>query len=80
MTFRLLPRDARFFELFEADADNLAEAAKQLSEMIDRFDRLDQRVIAIQALEKRGDQIDRQITGRRRTRSSRRSIARTSTC
>jgi predicted phosphate transport protein (TIGR00153 family) len=64
MTFRLLPRDARFFELFEADADNLAEAAKQLSEMVDRFDRLDQRVIAIQALEKRGDQIDRQITGR----------------
>jgi predicted phosphate transport protein (TIGR00153 family) len=64
MSFSLIPRDARFFELFTTDADNLAEAAKQLSEMVDKFDRLDQRVIAIQALEKRGDQLDRQITGR----------------
>ena len=64
MSFTLIPRDAKFFELFQADADNLAEAAKQLSEMVTKFDRLDQRVIAIQALEKRGDQLDSQITGR----------------
>jgi predicted phosphate transport protein (TIGR00153 family) len=64
MAFRLIPRDARFFELFREDADNLAEAARQLAEMVDRFDRLDERVVAIQALEKRGDQIDHQITGR----------------
>jgi predicted phosphate transport protein (TIGR00153 family) len=64
MTFSLIPRDARFFELFKTDADNLAEAARQLAEMVDLYDRLDQRVIAIQALEKRGDQIDRQITQR----------------
>jgi uncharacterized protein len=64
MTFRLIPQDARWFELFKTDADNLAEAARQLAEMVDRYDRLDQRVIAIQALEKRGDQIDRQIGGR----------------
>jgi predicted phosphate transport protein (TIGR00153 family) len=61
MTFRLIPRDARFFDLFQADAANLSDAAAQLSEMVQRFDRLDQRVVAIQALEKRGDQIDRQI-------------------
>jgi uncharacterized protein len=64
MTLSLIPRDAKFFELFAEDADNLAEAAKQLSEMIEAFDRLDERVISIQALEKRGDQLDRQITTR----------------
>ena len=64
MSFSLIPRDAKFFELFKTDADNLAEAARQLAEMVDKFDRLEQRVIAIQALEKKGDQIDRQITGR----------------
>lgn len=64
MALRLLPQDARFYELFETDADNLSEAASQLAEMVDKFDRLDQRVIAIQALEKRGDGIDREITRR----------------
>lgn len=64
MSFRLIPQDARFYELFESDAENLAEAARQLSEMVDKFDRLDQRVISIQALEKRGDGIDREITQR----------------
>jgi uncharacterized protein len=64
MALRLIPQDARFYELFETDADNLAEAARQLAEMVDQFDRLDQRVIAIQALEKRGDGIDREITRR----------------
>jgi predicted phosphate transport protein (TIGR00153 family) len=64
MALRLIPQDARFYELFETDADNLAEAARQLAEMVDHFDRLDQRVIAIQALEKRGDGIDHEITRR----------------
>ena len=64
MSFSLIPRDAKFFELFQTDADNLAEAARQLAEMVEKFDRLEQRVIAIQALEKKGDQIDSQITGR----------------
>jgi hypothetical protein len=64
MTLRLIPRDAKFFELFAEDANNLAEAARQLSDMIESFDRLEERVISIQALEKRGDQLDRQITRR----------------
>jgi predicted phosphate transport protein (TIGR00153 family) len=64
MALRLIPRDAKFFELFEADGDNLADAASQLAELLTKYDRLDQRVNAIQALEKRGDQIDRQIGAR----------------
>lgn len=64
MAFRLLPKDVRFFDLFIADADNLVAAAGRLVEMIVRFDRLDERVAEIQALEKVGDGIDEEI-GRR---------------
>jgi hypothetical protein len=62
MSFRLLPKDPKFFELFSADGDNLAAAAAALLEMVDRYDDLDTRVTTIQALEKRGDEIDRAVT------------------
>jgi predicted phosphate transport protein (TIGR00153 family) len=62
MSFRLLPRDPKFFELFVADGDNLEAAARALNEMVDQYDRLDERVSGIQALEKRGDEIDGEIT------------------
>ena len=62
MSFRLLPRDPKFFELFIADGDNLAAAGRALNEMVDQYDRLDERVAEIQALEKRGDEIDSEIT------------------
>lgn len=61
MTFRLLPKDVRFFELFVADGENLQVAAARLHDMVVSFDRLDQRVAEIQELEKRGDDIDREI-------------------
>jgi predicted phosphate transport protein (TIGR00153 family) len=64
MSFRLLPRDARFFDMFVTDADNLVEAAHELVQMVESFDRLDIRVTRIQALEKRGDEIDREISSR----------------
>jgi predicted phosphate transport protein (TIGR00153 family) len=64
VAFRLIPRDVRFYDLFSEDGENLALAAARLSEMVERFDRLDERVAEIQVLEKRGDEIDRQISGR----------------
>jgi predicted phosphate transport protein (TIGR00153 family) len=64
MTFRLLPKDVKFFGLFIEDGQNLELAAGRLREMVDRFDRLDERVTEIQALEKRGDEIDREINRR----------------
>ena len=64
MTFRLLPKDVKFFDLFIEDGENLELAAGRLHEMVDRFDRLDERVAEIQALEKRGDEIDREIMRR----------------
>jgi hypothetical protein len=62
MSFRLLPRDPKFFELFIADGDNLEAAAGALNEMVEQYDRLDERIAAIQALEKVGDEIDSEIT------------------
>ena len=62
MTFRLLPKDIRFFELFVADGENLQAAAIALDEMVQAYDRLDERVAAIQVLEKRGDDLDREIS------------------
>jgi predicted phosphate transport protein (TIGR00153 family) len=64
MAFRLIPRDVKFFDLFIADGDNLAEAAERLAELVERYDRLDERIAEIQALEKRGDEIDREINDR----------------
>jgi uncharacterized protein len=64
VTFRLLPKDVKFFDLFIEDGINLERAAGRLREMIDEFDRLDERVEEIQALEKRGDEIDREINRR----------------
>lgn len=62
MTFRWPPRGVHLVELLIADGDNLQAAAGRLREMIESFDRLDERVAEIQRLEKRGDVIDREIT------------------
>jgi predicted phosphate transport protein (TIGR00153 family) len=62
MTFRLLPKDVRFFELFVADGENLKAAADRLLDMVREYDRLDERVAEIQVLEKRGDEIDIEIS------------------
>lgn len=64
MSLRLIPRDVRFFDLFEASGDNLAAAAAALRDLVEHFDKLDERIRDIQALEKEGDRIDREI-GRR---------------
>ncbi len=64
MSFRLLPKDVKFFDLFVADGENLQAAATKLRDMVETFDELDRRVSEIQALEKRGDEIDREINQR----------------
>jgi len=64
MSFRLLPKDVRFFDLFVADGENLQAAATKLRDMLERFDDLEARIAEIQLLEKRGDDIDREINQR----------------
>jgi len=62
MTFRLLPKDVRFFELFVADGENLRAAAARLHEMVSTYENVDEHVVEIQRLEKIGDGIDREIS------------------
>lgn len=64
MSFRLIPRDIKFVDLFIASGNNLAEACSKLNEMVKSYDRLDERIAEIQALEKRGDEIDYEINRR----------------
>jgi hypothetical protein len=61
---RLIPRDAAFYEMFVKDAENLLEAARRLDSMVGAYDRLEERVAEIQALEHQGDVIDTQINQR----------------
>ena len=61
---RLIPKDEKFYDLFIADGENLLEAARALEAMVNSYDRLDERVTAIQALEKKGDQIDDEVARR----------------
>jgi predicted phosphate transport protein (TIGR00153 family) len=64
MSFRLLPKDVRFFDLFVADGENLQAAARALHQLVTSYDDLDARIVEIQRLEKVGDDIDRDITQR----------------
>lgn len=61
---RLIPRDQKFFDLFTADGINLLEAARALEEMVVAYDRLDERVARIRALEHAGDEIDLELNER----------------
>ncbi len=61
MAFRLIPKDIKFQDLFVEDAENLSTAANRLRDLVASFDNLDKRIAEIQALEKRGDEIDRAI-------------------
>jgi predicted phosphate transport protein (TIGR00153 family) len=64
MSFTLIPRDMKFLDLFAASGANLAEAGAGLRDLVENFDRLDQKIAGIQRLEKRGDQLDREINTR----------------
>ena len=64
MSFRLIPRDIKFLDLFAASGENLASAAAKLRDLVNDFDRLDERIAEIQVLEKQGDKIDHDINER----------------
>jgi uncharacterized protein len=58
---RLIPRDERFQELFVEHARIVLEAARRLEEMVGVYDRLDERVAEIRALEHQGDEVDNEV-------------------
>jgi hypothetical protein len=56
-----MPREQRFFDLFEASTKNITEAAKALKEMLDTWQFIDSHVAEITEMEHRGDTITHEI-------------------
>ncbi len=56
-----LPREQKFFDLFEQSAKNITKAARELKEMIDTWQFIDSRVAEITELEHEGDSIAHQM-------------------
>jgi uncharacterized protein len=59
--FSLLPREGRFFVLFEESAKNAAEVAKNLQEMLYSWENIDAKVAKIIELEHKGDGVAHEI-------------------
>ena len=55
-----MPREEKFFELFEESARNMVKAAQKLKELIDTWEDVDERVSEITELEHEGDRITHQ--------------------
>ncbi len=58
---RLIPKDEKFQELFVDYARTTLDAARRLEDMIGTYDRLDERVAEIRALEHHGDEIEIEV-------------------
>ena len=59
--FSLLPREGRFFILFEESAKNAAEVARQFKDLIDNWDNVPDRVNSITELEHKSDTVAHEI-------------------
>jgi predicted phosphate transport protein (TIGR00153 family) len=63
-SFRLIPREERFFDLFVEDAANVLDGARQLEAMLRSFENPDKSAKKIRDAEHKGDEISHDI-GRR---------------
>jgi predicted phosphate transport protein (TIGR00153 family) len=61
---RLIPKDEKFYELFIKDGEIMVETARKLEALVTSYDRLEERLTEIQALEKQGDRVDDEIAAR----------------
>jgi predicted phosphate transport protein (TIGR00153 family) len=59
--FPFMPREEKFFELFEGSAQNMVKAAQKLKELIDTWEDVAEKVSEITELEHEGDSIIHQI-------------------
>lgn len=57
MGLRLIPREEKFFELFVQQAENVAEGARQLKDLLENYTELDQKRMLIEKTESHGDEI-----------------------
>ena len=58
---RLMPREDRFFDLFNEHADEIVKGARELLDLIKGFDDLQRRVYNIESIEKRADKITHSV-------------------
>ena len=61
MGLRLIPRDEKFFEMFEAQAVNVVEGAKLLKDLLEDYTDVDQKRMCIEKVESHGDEIAHKI-------------------
>ena len=59
--FPFMPREKKFFDLFEQSARNMVQAAKELEAMVNTWEDVPERAAAITELEHEGDTITHQI-------------------
>jgi len=59
--FPFIPREEKFFELFEEGAHNVVKAAQKLKELVDTWKNVEGRVNEITELEHEGDRVTHQI-------------------
>ena len=57
MLGRLMPREGKFFDLFNAHAERIVEGSRELAAMIGTFDQLDAHAQRIDAAERAADKI-----------------------
>jgi len=60
-SFPFIPRERRFFDLFEKSAQNMVKTARGLKELLDSWENVDIKVAEITELEHEGDSITHQI-------------------
>jgi len=59
--FRFIPREDKFFRLFEQSAHNMVKAAQELKKLVDTWEDVEKKVGDITTLEHEGDTITHQI-------------------
>ncbi len=59
--FPFIPREAKFFELFEGSTHNMVKVAHKLKQLVDTWENVGERVSEITELEHEGDRITHQI-------------------
>lgn len=59
--FSLIPREERFFDLFDSSASNVVKAAQCLKQLVDSWEHIEACVAEITEIEHRGDSITHEI-------------------
>ena len=54
---RLLPRDQKFYEIFQLQAENIHDASQKLAALLETYEDVEKRVTEIKFLEHKGDQL-----------------------